>query len=320
MVLNLPISIMRYDITYPLFEGRVPIDGVRFQPVKTSSMVNRDITELREGRFGLWDLNVGYWLSAIEAGWQITALPVFPKRKSVLPLIFCRRDARLHSPKDLEGRRVGTRQYRTAVTLWANGLLQDRYAVDIRKIQWVAQIRNFFEPSDPRPDIECIGEKCSIAELLLSGDVDAIVSDISDLRLFERLEQNPNVVRLFPEYEEEDYRVYRDTGVYGPMHVVVMSRTLDQERPGLARKLFEAFNAAKTLSEQDIASDRAGFPIMYLRERAREQRKKWGDLMAYGIRSNRTMIDAFLRYSCTQGAVSSVLPYDRIFAPGTLDT
>lgn len=320
MVLELPISLMRYDITYPLFERRVPIDGVRFQPVKTSSMVNRDITELREGRFGLWDLNVGYWLSAIEAGWQITALPVFPKRKTVLQLIFCRRDAHLHSPKDLEGRRVGTRQYRTAVTLWANGLLQDLYAVDTRKIRWFTQIRNYFGPKDPGLDVECVGETGSIVDLLTSGTVDAIISDISDLKLFERLEQNPDIVRLFPEYEKEDYRVYRDTGVYTPMHVVVMSRTLDQERPGLARKLFEAFSTAKDLSEQDIASDRAGFPIMYLRERAQEQRKKWGDLMAYGIRSNRTMIDALLRYSCTQGAVSSVLPYDRIFAPGTLDT
>lgn len=320
MVLDLPISLMRYDITFPLFERRVPIDGIRLQPVKTSSMVNRDLPELREGRFGLWDLNVGYWLSAIEAGWNITALPVFPKRKSVLQLIFCRRDAGLRSPKDLEGRRVGTRQYRTAVTLWANGLLQDHYAVDVRKIRWVTQIRNVFCPVDPTLDVECIGETCSIAELLLSGHVDAIISDISDLKLFERLERSPDVARLLPNYEEEDYRLYRDTGVYTPMHVIVMSRTLDREHPELARKLLEAFSAAKELSEQDVASDRAGFPILYLRERAQEQRQKWGDPMAYGIRPNRTMIDAFLRYSCAQGAVSSILPYDGIFASGTLDS
>lgn len=319
-VLTVPLSMMRYDIMIPLLDGRVPVEDVRFNPVKTSSMVNRDMPELREGNFGLWDLNVGYWLSAIDAGWELTALPVFSKRKPVLQLIFCRKEAGISSPRDLAGKRVGTRQYRTAVTLWVNGLLQDHYGVNLAKVHWVTQIKHVFPPSRPEADVDCIGEKGSIVDLLLTGEVDAIVTDISDVALFERLENAPNIVRLFPEYETEDLALYRKTGIYTPMHVMVMSRKLDRDRPNLALKLYKAFEKAKDISYQDIASDRAGFSVVYLRERFKEQQATWGDPNVYGFRANRATVDAFLRYNHEQGATRSLLPYERIFAQGTLNT
>ena len=319
-LITVPLSAMRYDLMIPLLDGRVTVDGVRFKTVKTSSMVSRDMPELREGNFGLWDLNVGYWLSANEAGWEMAAFPVFPKRKPVLQLIFCRRDAGISSPKDLVGKRVGTRQYRTAVTLWVNGLLQDHYGVAKGGIRWVTQVRHVFPPASPEADVECIGEKGSAVDLLLKGEIDALVTDISDVGLFEKLENDPSIVRLFPNYESEDLTLYRKTGVYTPMHVIVMSRRLDRDNPGLARKLYGAFVSAKDICAQDIASDRAGFSVVYLRERFKEQQALWGDVNAYGVSANRATFDAFLRYNYEQGATRSVLPYERIFASGILDT
>ena len=78
---------MRYDITMPFFERRVKIDGVTLKPTKTTSMVFADNPQLREGDFGLCDLNLGYFLPAIDAGWQLIGLPVFSKRKPVYPYI-----------------------------------------------------------------------------------------------------------------------------------------------------------------------------------------------------------------------------------------
>ena len=58
---------------------------------------------MKAGEFGLCDLNIGYWLPAIEAGWEIVGLPVFSKRKPVYQLIFTHADSEIRSPKDLEG-------------------------------------------------------------------------------------------------------------------------------------------------------------------------------------------------------------------------
>ncbi|HEU4345951.1 MAG TPA: hypothetical protein VFU31_30740, partial [Candidatus Binatia bacterium] len=129
-LLEIDLSEMRYDITMPLFEGKVAIDGVKLKPAKTSSMVFSDNPQLREGNFGLCDLNLGYFLPAIDAGWELIGLPIFSKRKPVYGSIFCRVDSGIALPRDLEGKKIGTRQYRTAITVWLRGLLKERYGVN----------------------------------------------------------------------------------------------------------------------------------------------------------------------------------------------
>jgi 4,5-dihydroxyphthalate decarboxylase len=311
---------MRYDVTLPLMDGRVTVDGIPLIPAKTSSMVMQDVPDLRSGRFGVWDLNMGFWLPAIEAGWDLVALPVFPKRKSALQFIFCRVDANIHSPQDLAGKRVGTRQYRTSVTLWARGLLHDHYGVDVGTIRWFAQVRDVFPHHDQNAHITYLDDKRSMVDLLLAGEVDAIMTDISDAGLFDRLESNSAITRLFPEYPTTDLAMFRETGIYPPMHVMVMSGQLNRDNPDLAAKLFDAFQRSKAMAYDEIAGDRAGFSVVYLRERFKEQQALWGDPYAYGVQANRRMIDAFIRYNHEQGAIRSPLAYDRIFAAGTLDS
>jgi len=86
--LEIEFPVMRYDITMPILEGRVAIEGVKLKPVKSSSMINKEDPKMKAGDFGLCDLNIGYWLPAVEAGWEIVGLPVFSKRKPVYQLIF----------------------------------------------------------------------------------------------------------------------------------------------------------------------------------------------------------------------------------------
>ena len=93
-LLEIEFPVMRYDITMPILEGRVTIDGVKLRPVKSSSMINKEDPKMKAGDFGLCDLNIGYWLPAIEAGWELVGLPVFSKRKPVYQLIFTHIDFR----------------------------------------------------------------------------------------------------------------------------------------------------------------------------------------------------------------------------------
>jgi 4,5-dihydroxyphthalate decarboxylase len=311
---------MRYDITMPFFEGKVKIDGIVLKPGKISSMVFADHPQLREGEFGLCDLNLGYFLPAIDAGWQLIGLPVFSKRKPVYPFIFCRADRAIDSPKDLEGKRIGTRQYRTAISVWTRGFLKHRHGVDISKMQWVAQVKEVFPNYDREAKIEYVDGQKSAVDRLLDGEVDAIVTDISDARLFETLENSSKVKRLFPDYVKEDERLYRETGIFTPVHVIVMSKRLDGHYPELAGKLYTAFEQAKQTAYEDILSDRAGFSVIYLRERVKEQFERWGDPWKYGIKANKSTIDALVKYNYEQGMTRSELSYREIFAGATLET
>ena len=311
---------MRYDITLPLLEGRVPIDGVKLRPIKSSSMINKEEPKLRDGDFGLMDLNIGYFLPAIEADWQIIGLPIFSKRKPVYQLIFCHVDSEIRTPKDLAGKRIGSRTYRTALTVWARGLLHERYGIDFAAVHWVLQAKEVFPIHDSKVHIEYVDESKNMSQRLIAGELDAMITDISDTKMFASLENNPRITRLFPNYTEEDQRLYRETGIYTPVHMIAMSRKLDRNHPELADKLYAAFEQAKQLAYDDILSDRGGFSVVYLRERMKEQIASWGDPWKYGIKANKPTIDAFIRYNVDQGMIRRAPSYGQIFAAGTLDT
>jgi 4,5-dihydroxyphthalate decarboxylase len=319
-ILEVEFPVMRYDISLPLLEGRVPIDGVKLKPVKSSSMINKEDPKMKSGDFGLCDLNIGYFLPAIEAGWEIIGLPVFSKRKPVYQLVFYHADSGIHAPKDLERKRIGSRTYRTALTVWARGLLHERYGVDFSSVQWVLQAKEVFPVHDSQVRIEYVDETKNMSQRLIAGELDAIITDISDTKMFDNLESHPKVRRLFPNYVQDVEQVYRETGIFTPVHMIVMSRKLDRERPDLAAKFYAAFEKAKELACDDTLSDRGGFSVVYLRERMKEQMKSWGDPWKYGIKSNKSTIDAFIKYNVEQGMIRAAPSYAEIFAAGTLNT
>ena len=318
--LEIEFPAMRYDITMPLLEGRVMIDGVKLKPVKSSSMINKEEPKMISGDFGLCDLNIGYFLPTIEAGWEIIGLPVFSKRKPVYQLIFCHADAGIRSPKDLQGKRIGSRTYRTALTVWARGLLKDRHGIDLSKVQWIIQAKEVFPIHDQAVKIDYVDDKKNMVERLTGGEMDAIITDISDTKLFATLESHPKVKRLFSDYVAEDHKLYTETGIFTPVHMIVMSKKLDREHPELAAKFYTAFEQAKQMAYDDILSDRGGFSVVYLRERMKEQMKTWGDPWKYGLKANRNTIDAFIKYNVEQGIIRSTPSYADIFAAGTLNT
>jgi 4,5-dihydroxyphthalate decarboxylase len=318
--LEVEFPVMRYDITMPLFEGRVPIDGVTLKPVKSSSMINKEDPKLRAGEFGLMDLNIGYFLPAIEAGWEIIGLPVFSKRKPVYPLVFYHENAAIRGPKDLAGKRVGSRTYRTALTVWARGLLRERHGVDFSNVQWVLQAKEVFPVHDQSLNIVYVDESKNMTQRLIAGELDALITDISDAKLFAAVENNPKVRRLFPNYVDDDQELYNETGIFTPVHMIVMSRKLDREHPELAGKFYAAFETAKQIAYDDILSDRGGFSVVYLRERMKEQLANWGDPWKYGIRANKSTFDAFTKYNLDQGMIRKAPSYSDIFAFGTLET
>jgi 4,5-dihydroxyphthalate decarboxylase len=298
----------------------VPIDGVILKPAKTSSMINKEEPKIKAGDFGLLDLNLGYFLPAIEAGWNIVGLPVFTKRKPVYQLLFCNSDSAIQRAADLAGKKIGSRTYRTALTVWARGLLKERHGVDFGQVRWVLQAKEVFPVHDSLLHIEYVDESKNMVQRLIAGELDALITDISDTKLFEMLEGNPKVRRLFPNYVEDDRELYKATGIFTPVHMIVMSRKLDRERPELAAALYVAFEKAKQIACDDILSDRGGFSVVYLREKMKEQTAKWGDPWQYGIKANRTTIDAFIKYNVEQGMIRPAPAYADIFAASVLDT
>jgi 4,5-dihydroxyphthalate decarboxylase len=320
-VIEVTLPRMRYDLVQPLLDGRVEIPGVALKEGRSpgGGMLSGDNPALREGDFGLTDFNWGFLPQALETGWEITALPVLSKRKPVLQFIWVRADRGINAPKDLEGKVVGTNTYTTAITIFARGFLQHRYGVDLSKLRWKANARDFF-PVYGEAQLDYFEDRKSPVDRLLAGEVDAIISDVSDRKAWETMAKSSEIKLLFPNYMDEDFAMYQETGIYTPVHLIAMSRKLDRAHPDLARRLYEGFERAKQIALDDALNDRAGFSVLYQREITFEQQAKWGDPFQYGIKANRSTIDTYFAYNLEQGIVRSPIAYEAVFPASTLDT
>lgn len=318
--LEIDVPVMRYAHTAPLFDGRVSIPGVKLNPVPVTPVVYDDVPDLRDGSFGLCDLNIGYFLPAVEAGWQIVGIPVFAARRTPYGALWCRTDRGIESPADLAGKSIATRTYRTAFTIWCRGFLRHRHDVDTSAIRWVTQMNEFFPIFDENM-LRDPGDNSRSHPLdaVQAGDVDAALAHPVPPRSFETLENDPRVKRVFPSYVEEDQRLFKEIGFYTPIRVLVMSKKLDEEYPDLAARILAGFQSAKEMAYADAINDRIQSPLLYPRELFLEQQRAWGDPFAYGIKANRLAIDTFTRFNHEQGLIRAPLSDEQVFAASTLD-
>jgi 4,5-dihydroxyphthalate decarboxylase len=188
-------------------------------------------------------------------------------------------------------------------------------------MRWIVGTDDVFRNYDQKTSIEMgLDLKKTATDWLLDGDIDVLLTDISDGKQFDILERDPRVKRLFPNYMEEDERLYRETGIYTPVHMIIMSKRLDRQHPDLAGKLYAAFERSKQIATNDVLADQRGFGIVYLRERKLEEMKEWGDPWKQGITANKGAIDTFIQYNGEQGMIRSAPSYEQIFAASTLDT
>jgi 4,5-dihydroxyphthalate decarboxylase len=327
--LKLEVSVgyasMTYEIVRPLMDGRVQIEGVDLDPVEELGPTPTADSRMKTGDFGLCDLNMGYWLAAIDQGWDIVGLPLFVKRKSAYWFMIVRNDRGIAGPKDLEGKRVATRSFRSAIVTWCRGLLKNRHGVDTSTLSWlVTDAEDNFPIYDKSAKVDVVTDgKTTVKDhltRLLDGEVDAFLGDISDPELFGWVKSDPRIRYLFPDYADEDYRLWREESIFTPVHMIVMSGKLDREHPDLAARIYDGFQRSKDQAYFDLLRDRAGFSVMYLREHVAEQFKKWGDPWVYGIGANRNMLEWYVRISHEQGIMKEHYPLDQVFSKGVLDT
>jgi 4,5-dihydroxyphthalate decarboxylase len=312
----------RYDVMQPLLQGRVAIDGVTLKvtgPEERAPFFEDE--RFKNGDFDLLDINWGDAIPAIDAGWEVVCLPLFIKRKPVYNYLWVRADRGINSPKDLEGKLWGTGGYNSAITIYTRGFLQHFYGVDIDSFRWLLPGPTPLPLHKPAKIENATGPRKLPAQRLLDGDVDASTGDITNPDVWAALESNPSVKRMFPDYRELNRRLFKEHGIFTPVHTIFMSRKLDRQNPGLARKIYDAFNKSTEVAISDAKGDGTSYSLVIdMRETLRDQMNDWGTVWTHGIKANKTTIDTFLDYCAEQGVTKTRLSNDQFFASGTLDT
>ena len=316
---------MTYEIVKPLMSGQTPIEGVELKPVVELGPTPTSDSRMKTGDFGMCDLNMGYWLAAMDAGWDIVGLPLFVKRKSAYWYMIVRNDLGIATPADLEGKRIATRSFRSAIVTWCRALLKTRHGVDTSTFRWlVTDAETFLPMYDEDANVEVVADgRSSVKDQLtrlLDGEVDAFLGDISDPELFGWVASDSRIRRLFYNYQDEDLKLWREEGIFTPAHIMVMSGKLDREHPDLAARIYDGFQRSKEQCYFDLLRDRGSFSVVYLREYVEEQFNKWGDPFVYGIKANERMLNWYLDASHDQGMTKNRMDVKDVFASGVLGT
>src|SRR5713101_6939399 len=202
--LSLTFACGLYDRMLALYTGEVQPDGidVNFLAIDDPRQIFDRMGKNLE--FDACEMSSTQVFSRLAAGRnEMVALPVFPSRVFRHGFITVNRKA-VKTPKDLEGKRIGTPLYTQTAALFIRGVLADEYGVDLTGVHWVQGATNSPEshghPAAPpllKPvSIEQNTSGRSLSELLDAGEIQAIIGS----GLPDALRTNPDVRRLFPDF------------------------------------------------------------------------------------------------------------------------
>jgi len=272
-------------------------------------------------KFREWDaseMSFGKTVSLMaEPAPDIVPIPVFPSRVFRHSAIYIGEKSNIKEPKDLEGRKVGIPEWAQTAGMYARGLLQHEYGVDLARIHWhqagVQQPGRVEKAKLHLPGgvrITPVPDK-SLAQMLAAGELDAVISA-----------RDPGGRRLFGNYQEIEEAYFRKTRIYPIMHLVVLRRDVYERDRWVAMNLFKAFEEAKRHSTQRLVEiGLSHVPMPWLAEHARRWRALAGeDFWPYGIEGNRPTLEAFVQYAHEQGVTARRLQVEELFAPETRES
>jgi 4,5-dihydroxyphthalate decarboxylase len=304
-------------------------DGIELVPtiLHPSEMFWR---QLRFADFDLSEMSVSSLMMARAGGderWL--GLPVFTTRKFFHTEILVRRDAKIETPADLKGRRVGVPEYQQTAALWTRGVLQHEFGVPPAAMEfWMERVPTHshagataFKPP-PGVVIHQIPAEKSIGSMMLSGEIEGVIHYIQKSNLVDRstidLTNHPDVKTLFPDPAAEGVRYLRKTDIYPINHGMVIRRSLADKHPWAVLNLLKAFEAANDIANQQ-RMEHVDYHLtagLIPAETAKALRQP---IIRHGIKANRHTLETAATYSVEQGLTPRLMKLEEIFAASTMD-
>src|SRR5579871_6469633 len=222
-----------------LKDGTVKPRTCEFEFVEVDPLIDAFRRMVRGLEFDVSEMALTTYITARAHGKRLVGLPIFVVRAFHHGAIVYNARSGIANPKDLEGRRVGVnRGYTVTTGLWARGILQHQYGVDLDTITWVLSGDEHVAEYRPPSNVIPIEKGKKMADLVASGELPAAIGLETD---------SPNVKPLIPNALEAGLAALRRNGHYPINHTVVIRDDLLQQSPGLAADVFAAFAESKRL-------------------------------------------------------------------------
>jgi 4,5-dihydroxyphthalate decarboxylase len=292
-----------------LKNGTVKPRTCEFEFLEVDPIIDAFRQMVRGLEFDVSEMSLTTYITARAYGKRFIALPIFLVRAFHHGAILYNAKSSIKTPKDLEGRKVGVnRGYTVTTGVWARGVLQHQYGVDLDTITWVLSGDEHVVEYRPPSNVVPLEKGKKMADLVASGDLPAAIGIEVD---------SPDVKPLIPNAIEAGLEALRSRGHYPINHLIVLKEELLAAHPHLAPEIFNAFAEAK---RDYVARLRNGeiekpTPVDNLHMRVMEATGR--DPLPYGIAPNRRPLEELIQYAFEQHIIPRRVTVEELFPPST---
>ncbi|MBS0247081.1 MAG: phosphate ABC transporter substrate-binding protein [Proteobacteria bacterium] len=291
---TLATNLADYPVTRALKSGAVKSGLVSFD-FCGPKIANQGFKPMvREGKFDAGELAIVTFLQAKVYGKPLTLLPAVVMARGQHHTINYNVARGPLAPKDIEGKRFGTRSYSVTTGVWVRGILKDEYGVDSSKVTWcTVNDGHLAEYQDPA-NVERLPAGSDIEKMLVEGDLDGAI-------LGGDLPNEPRVAHLIPEPQKAAEAWSKKHGMVPINHLFVVRTDLARQRPDVVREIFRVLKESKA---QGVPQDSMKGGI---------------DPVPFGVENNRKALETVIRYSYEQKIIPRLFTVDELFDDVTRD-
>lgn len=281
--------------------------GLEF--VEVEPLIDAFRRMVRGLEFDVSEMAMTTYITARAHGKRLTGLPIFLVRAFHHGAIVYNTRSGIKTPRDLEGRKVGVnRGYTVTTGLWARGVLQHQYGVDLSTITWVLSGDEHVAEYRPPSNVVPIEKGKKMADLVASGELPAAIGVEVE---------SPEVKPLIPNAAEVGLEALRSRGHYPINHLMVVRDELLAAHADLAPDIFNAFAEAKRIYVRRLQGGRIENPTRVDDLHRRVMEITGRDPLPYGIASNRQALEEIIQYALEQRIIARPVTVEELFPPST---
>ncbi|WP_104129641.1 4,5-dihydroxyphthalate decarboxylase [Cryobacterium sp. N21] len=291
-----------------LIDGDVIAPGFEFDFADEPVLVKGFRKMVRNLEFDVAEMALTTYITAKEHDVAFTALPIFLVRDFHHGATQTLRSSSDRPIADFAGGRLGVnRGYTVTTGVWGRAALAAN-GLDLESVTWVCSGEEHVAEYAPPANVIGAPEGTTLEEMLLAGELDAVVgAGIS----------HPDVVPLFSDPDGAAAEVLRERGIFPINHLIVVRDELLASNSDVAHAVFEAFAEAKriyTAQLTDLPTDSRQNRVL-----ARVTRITGADPLPYGLEGNRATLEELIDNAVRQHIIRRRPSLEELFAVDTLE-
>jgi 4,5-dihydroxyphthalate decarboxylase len=292
-----------------LKDGTVKPRTCEFEFVEVDPLIDAFRRMVRGLEFDVSEMAMTTYITARAHGKRLMGIPIFLVRAFHHGAIVYNTRCGIKSPKDLEGRKVGVnRGYTVTTGLWARGVLQHEYGVDLNTITWVLSGNEHVAEYRPPSNVVPIEKGKKMADLVASGELPAAIG----LEI-----ESPDVKPLITNAAGAGIEALRSRGHYPINHLMVVRDELLEAHPDLAPDIFNAFAEAKRDYIQRLQSGQIQNPTRVDDLHRQVMEITGRGPLPYGIAPNRQALEELIQYALEQQIIARPVTVEELFPANT---